>query len=507
MEYSLGIQESLETIFSAVIVGGIDRKNLDLLKSKKEVYKTSMPKFIAKFTSNVFKDEYAFLYEMITTLKTRVFTQNQLETVLYQNEDLVLDSPYIDTDKWSRTIDGRITTDDEKIEAFRLNLVEIFYELSNNIVSEEEFDSACEIYLDWYKDQLMTQTIHNMALIMGDLGFTEKKKGKRSVSYKGLEDAKKYYNEKMSIIRELATEDVLMFESIDEDWLAEELRKEGKEDDGKLMQLGLTEIDETIRYFRRGNMVGILGPTKGGKTKMANYIVGKALMEGLNVAVWALEGDRTEWEAMQTAYLIRKTSGKILDSEMILNRDYPNDDIKQLVIAAKTQMAVDKNRGKLSFISGTAYVEDFIDVLESHYENENRYDIIVIDSLVNIMSRNRRGKSERISEGYMLLKDFITNKLKTKAMAVVPAQLKQEVVDELRKNPNGYIDVTAGGESAETIRSPDYTLGLFSNREERNAGIMKIYSVATRHSGDFDDFSARCELACCNFYSDPELNK
>ena len=223
--------------------------------------------------------------------------------------------------------------------------------------------------------------------------------------------------------------------------------------------------------------------------------------------MWPLEGSVEEWESTQLASYIRRVHGISINSKDIRLRRYKNDKIKQIVLSAKVSLAKDKNMGRLSFITGTAYVEDFIDILQAHYDNENPFDIIVIDQLVNILSKKGKSKPERISEGYQLLKDFITNKLKVQAIAILPAQLKQSVVDYLRNNPDETIDVTAGAESAETIRSPDEIIGLFSNKEERSAGIMKIYSVASRHSGSFSDFAVACELECCHFYSDSSLNE
>lgn len=501
-----GIEESLKRIFGAVIVGGIKRDN-PYLKDKESAFRVCLPKFLSFFPSNIFKDEYAFFYEVLTTLRVKVFTESQLRVIIEQNSDLILNSPYIDLSRWASTIDGRPTTDDEKIEAFTFNLLELFYELSNMYVSVEEFESACNIYRDYFIKETLFNTANNMALILGDNGLIVKKPHGRSVLYKGVEDAQRYYNEQMKLIRELSETDRVQSEIIDHNWLQDEVKKEDMEDTEGILDFGIQEIDSVVGTLRRSNMLGILGPPKGGKTRFTNYLVNRALERGLNVAVWPLEGTKSEWIAMQVAAMIRVNSGVSLDSKRVLERRYENEDIKQLVIAAKTRLATDYSRGKLSFILGTAYVEDFIDVLQAHYENENPFDIIVIDSLVNILSRTRKSKVERISEAYMMLKDFIANKLPRKAIAIVPAQLKQEVIDELRRNPSAILDVTSGGESAETIRSPDEVIGLFSSKDERSAGKMKIYSVASRHSADFEPFYVRCELGCCYFYSDPSLNE
>ena len=77
----------------------------------------------------------------------------------------------------------------------------------------------------------------------------------------------------------------------------------------------------------------------------------------------------------------------------------------------------------------------------------------------------------------------------------------------LRRNPDETIDITAGAETAETIRTPDEIWGLFSTKEERDNNMMKIYSIASRHNGSFPDFVARCYLECCFFTSqDDDIN-
>lgn len=504
MKYTLGIQESIKNIFTAVIVGAIHRDNPNIA-DKQRVFRTCLPRFLAQFNDNVFQDEYAFIYEMLKTMKIKVFTLTQLREVLERNRDLVLSSPYIDTSKWAVTADNRPTTDDEKIEAFRLNLEELVTELSNDVVTEQEFASAVSIFTDFYIEQATLETVQNMALILSETGFLVKKTRGRSTLYKGVEDSRKYYNDRQAVIRAMSSEDSIKSTVVDATWLEKDLKKEEQEDTDAILDFGIEEIDSEMGELRRSNMITILGPPKGGKTRITNYLVQRALDKGLNVCVWPLEGTQEEWIACQIACMIRVKHGLMLDSKKILERKYETPEVKQYVIAAKTRLATDYARGKLSFIEGTAYSEDFIDVLQSHYDNENPFDVIVIDQLVNILSRTGKTKVDRISEGYMRTKDFITNKLERKALALLPAQLKQDVVDYLRRNPGDTIDVTAGGESAETIRSADEVIGLFSTKEERASNRMKIYHVASRHSGNFPDFTAWCELGCCYFESNPDL--
>jgi replicative DNA helicase len=320
----------------------------------------------------------------------------------------------------------------------------------------------------------------------------------------------------MRVIKSLSEDSKIRSTVLDSKWFDEEMQNENKHDTNSMFSIGIKEMDATIGELRRGNMLGVMGPPKGGKTRFTNYLVQRALSLGYNVCVWPLEGTKDEWEAMQVASYIAQTSyreaksGKKdnmlrLSSKDILQKKYSNStEIRKQIAAAKKVLSSSEKYGRLSFIEGTAYVEDMFDVLESHYENENQFDVLVIDQLVNVMSKKGKGKVERISEAYMETKNFIANRLKVPALGIMPAQLKQDVVDFLRRNPNETIDVTSGGESAETVRTPDEVLGLFSSKEERDNNIMKIYSVASRHNGSFQDFQCKCYLECCFFTSEDD---
>lgn len=506
MDYSFGIMATLDKIFGGVLVGGL-RVDNPMKEDIKKSYNINMARFIGNFPSNIFQDEYAIFYSIIADRHIGYFTLDQLEEIINNNRDLILDSPYINISKLAKVdagFGGISTQDDEKITAVLENMKDKLIELSNMYVSEEEFNSSCLIFIDYFKNTYMLETGQNMTLIMSDHGFDEKQTSRRSQHYSGFEDAKKYYNKRMKILNELSDVNRIGSFILDKEWLANDAGLDKIRDENALMRTGIKKIDEAMGDLRRSNMLGILGPPKGGKTRFTNFLVQRALSLGLNVCVWPLEGTKEEWISNQIAsYIARKHPGIEIDSKKILQRDYgDNEQIRTLVNSAKFEMVADETYGKLSFIEGAAYVEDFISILESHYDNVNPFDVIVIDSLVNILSKTGRNKVDRISSAYMELKAFISHNMKRKALAIVPAQLKQDVVDYLRKNPNETMDVTAGGESAETVRSPDEIIGLFSSKEERAANRMHIYSVASRHSASFDDFQVKASLKCCHFEDD-----
>lgn len=501
--------DTLDTIFAGILIGGIDSDSEDLV-TKRNVFKMCLPLFKGRFPRNIFEDVYAIYYDILYNMDIAVFTKEQLEIILDNNQDTIINSTVIDFNALLGTIDGLVerAADVDKYLVFKELLTEKYIELSNKVVTVEEFKSSCALFVELYRHQATLDLVSDMAIILTE-GKTIKNFKGRSVKYKGIEGAQKYYQEMMTVIDEVKETENKSSIVVDEAWLEKELKKSTNGDELRLMDFGIKEIDDAIKYIRRTHMIGILGPPKGGKTRTAAYLASRALALGLNVCVWPLEGHETEWEAMIISNIVKLitggSTGVEIGSSDIVTETY-NPAYKQLVIAAKTQLAIGKDRGKLSFIKESANVEDFLDVLHYHYENDNAYDLLIIDSMVHLTSTRGMGKAERISEGYEKLKNFISFGLPNPCAAILPAQLKQDVVDWLRKNPNETIDVTAGGESAATIRSPDHVIGVFASKQERNSGIQKFYSVASRHNGTFDDFYARCALGCCYYESDPSLN-
>lgn len=498
-------EDTLQNLFGAFIFGGMDLTSPDLA-TKREIARQCLSLFRGKFVHNIFEDEYAVYYEIINNRKIGIFTAAELDLILDENKDIILNSTQVDFDSILSTVSGlkEKASEIDKFVVFKDLVIEKFKLLSNKLVSLEEFKSACEVYKMLYKKEMMTEIINNMSIInMGSK--TIRDMSGRSKRYDGTEGAEKYYMEAKKIIDSLDEVDRKTSVVLDEAWLAEELASEKEDDKLKLFPFGLSEIDAAIKYFRRTQILGILGPPKGGKTKTATWLAARAASLGFNVCIWPIEGHHSEWQASLTANLIKMDNNISIAGDAILTKTYDNQ-LKQYVVAAKTKIALDCKRGKISFMTGPCYLEDFTDDLMEHYENENAFDVLILDSLTLVQSRRGIGKVERISTAYENLKIFISSQLPIPAFAILPAQLKQEVVDDLRGNPDGDLDVTSGGEAAATIRTPDHVIGVFSSKEERSAGLQKIYSVASRHNSTFDNFYARCDYGCCWYESDDSLN-
>ena len=511
LNFDSGTNESLQKIFTAMLAC---RDNIDdrvIADTKEGMYNECRSIFDSKFPINIFFNEYYFIYQVYKESKIKLFSVEQLVSLIDANSTDILKSPFINTSDIYKIDNGNIVDDAEKIAGFTQEMVKRVKKLSNKIVSIEEFESACNIYLNSYKNALMTQIANSMSMIMQSTGFDEELKRGGRKHWQGREDAIKYYNLQMMKIRALDENNATRAIQVNEDWVTEENSKDKDPSSAEevILDYGISRIDNVAGGIRRTNLIEILGATKGGKTTFTAYLVERALSRGLNVAIWPLEGTYQEWMGIILSLTIKHSNdgeGPVVNRGHIVTRNYRNEEERKLVAAAR-EVVASPERGKLTFISGSAYIEDYLDVIQNHYETENKFDVIVMDSPLLVLSKNGKGKVERIGECYTTFKDYVANKVPGGVVGIVTAQLKQEVINELRSNPEKDINETAGGESSETIRTPDEIIGLFSSKLERSNGQIKIYDVASRHHEAFENFYAGCNFACGDFFDNEALNE
>ena len=154
---------------------------------------------------------------------------------------------------------------------------------------------------------------------------------------------------------------------------------------------------------------------------------------------------------------------------------------------------------RLSFIEETGYVEDFLEVIDGHYRAFNRFDALVIDSPLNLQTRTGRKKSEYLSSAYILLKNYVEHKLDVPPVCIATAQFKQEAIKEARNSVEITFDETSGGETAETIRTPDEVIGIFGTPSQKDGGRVTLHHIATRHSAQFPKSDVKANYGAALF--------
>lgn len=510
MEYTIGAIQSVETIFSGILVGEITRNN-PCLNDKMAIARVCLSRLKEAIPVNVFYNEFAIFYDILVDKKVHVFKNSQLQDIIGSSRDIIEKSPNILFDKYITDIE-RQPNRDELIYLFTQDVMKMNTELSNRYVTEEEFMSSLESFKIWYSNELAVECANNGALIMSDAGFDWRISSKKTKHMQGYAAYKEYTRHIDNLISSLDGTHSVTGYVVDEKWLSEDLKK--KEDDYGIFTIGINEIDRVLGELRRTNLLGIIGPPKSGKTRFTAFLCARALMLGLNVAVWVVEGSSQEWEAMIVACIMamlqvdadvgRDETGRrnFVYSNVILHRKYPNKDVEKEVNAVKTMLATGgMNIGRLSFMRGSLKESTYLDDINEHYENKNPFDVIVVDSLINGICDVSKNKSTGLSSIYMGFKDYLTNKMKVPAIGIVPCQLKQEEITKMEGTKGRKLGITSGGETAETIRTPDTTIGIYTTDEEKKAGKLHLYSVCSRHTDDFEDFCVNAIFGSAYFFS------
>ena len=510
----IGIRQSVDTIFASIMTGGIDTskpKNLELLSSKIQVKKYAVPKFETRFEYNIFNNTYAAFYSIIKASGITDFTMDQIETIVDNNRKEILDSPFIRKQDFIGG-DRNIPNDDDIINAMISVLKNEYARLSMRNVTESEFDSACIIYIDWYKEAYMTYVCNNMTIIMSNTGLDIKLGTSRNKHYQGMKDAQDYYTRCMAELESLDETGDRSSKLVFDNEMATRFLDDIETGDGDLtiVNTGIIEIDRAWGSFSRGNLVTVLGPPKGGKTKFCQYMAVRALKKKLNVQVVIAEGTKEEWRAGLIASFIAdksiKKNGKVLrfSASKILKNEYRKmPQHNKIIKAATLEMANSPELGSLCIDEKKIVAENIEGMLKALYK-EHPYDVLIIDSIVNAVSSGNKKKNDALSEAYMTTKRTLVQSLPKQVLAICTAQLKQQAIDELRSTTDGEMGVTSAGETAEVIRSSDYILGVYASKAEQKADITNMYSVACRHSETFDTFKCRSYLDCSFFFSEDD---
>lgn len=518
-------------------------------EEKEAVYKKALIHFKNTFKSDIFYNEYDIFYQIITQYTNSKFGIDDLEQILDDNRHEILNSKYVycfDDVKEALRQNSSAPTEDEYFANIKVKLTAFYRKLSYYYVSWEDYLTNCDTYISAYKKEYTMETLLNSSAALNTGGMDVMLNGKKTTIYT-TEDVLKYWAERETVLSELGVSESATGIVFDSNYLASIV--EAKQEPG-LLDYGIEDIDEVKSKMRRGNVVCIMGPPKGGKTTFTTYLVERALSMGLNVAVWPLEGTKEEWIALllsiatmraTAADIIANSAGgdakpakEVYRSLAIRNNakdSATSETIGQFVAPTKSDilynrlddvqgpkvettrlaMANQVGYGKLSFVDGIAYVENFDEILNTHYDTLNKFDVLVMDSPINMQSLQRRPKSEYLSQAFQKLKAYVANKVPSPVLAIVTAQYKQSAIDEIRArdkmgDKHKEIDVTAGGETAESIRTPDDVIGLFSDAEERANGKMRLYDIASRGNEHFKPFYIGCALGHGMFWSDKDLN-
>lgn len=292
-----------------------------------------------------------------------------------------------------------------------------------------------------------------------------------------------------------------------------EVLMEVKEDNMKSVRVGdfgkLDALNKAYGGIYTGMFYQIIAPPKAGKTKLCARLCHNMIVRsGTNVTVWAQEGGKDAWTAQMRAIhfdYVYNTGADLtemrfgVDQNTIMKDLFKTDELRQLELSSKLDLAANQEYGVVDFIDRPFNVETFIDEIDTSVK-ENNSRAVIIDYLQLIGSQTGIKATERIAEAYRKLLVYC----KQNNIAIItPGQYKQEAFDEMLKRSDlSGVDLrTAGGGSSEVERTPDVIFAMWATASDLQNNVMKIIPMPSRMNISFPPVTVRVDLGTCQFIS------
>lgn len=473
---------------------------ISAMLGEKSIRNYALSRVLTVASPRLFRDENYVIFSVLFKFRDRVKTINIntefIRLFLQRNKDIISKARgYIDIHAYEE-IEGSLEL------GYISGVLKHFKRLSlMEDMSETEFNTAFETYLFLFKNEELIKVLQTGQVIANE-GV---KIGSRY--YSGFDDSKLYTRREIAAIEGLVDQNKGSGYTSMSDIILGNRGEEKKPikvgDFGKLKKL-----NEYYGGIYSGRFYQIMAPAKSGKSKFCarlNHIC--QVIYGVNVSVWAKEGGDDAWTAQMRAIHFDYTYNQGVsiterkfgvDQDTIQTGSFKDDATRDLEMSSAMDLASNPDYGKVDFIDQPFNVETFIDSIDASVK-ANGSQVVIIDYLQLIMSENTSmSERERIATAYPMLLDYC----RTNNVAVItPAQYKQSVIDGLMstKDTSSAEMRTAGGNSAEVIRTPDISIALWASTADLANNRLKILSIPSRFAKPFPEIPCIIDLGCCQF--------
>ena len=462
------------------------------------ISKSNRQLFFGHLTHQALRDENYVIVAVLNAFKDKNFTPDEKFIKMYLTRNLNLlkkSQEYID-------INAYADLDENPLYGYIVGVLKQYVRLQGiDPLLNEEFLLTLEKYKSEYSTFEASKALSQAKLILYD-GLQV---GKRL--FQGYEDSIAYFKNKVAEIESLLdrTTGAGFINSREMALVDDDNAKPEKIGDFDLIE----ELNEHLGGVYTGQFLNVMAPTKGGKTKFVCRLLHTAMVKyGTNCSAWAFEGGyKAFWAQMRAIhyeymYIRNSSSNKTVvavSQKDILYDNFPNEQVRALEAASRLDLFTNINYGNLYMIDRPFVLETFIEEIDTSVKLNNSR-MVVIDYLQLISSLKLTKKSEYIGKAYQVLLDFCK---KRNVGVCSPSQFKQEFVSELSKAKDGQSHEvrTAGGESAEIVRTPDINIALYASTEDILRKEMSIMSIPSRLAEPFPTFKIYADLCSCLFAS------
>lgn len=473
----------LKTIFASVFTNDAD------------VIKRNKVKILTMITdSHLLRDEYYVFYTMLKSATNVVmFNERYITTFLkIRKGEFIKARDYISLNNYAF---GGLDT----YTAFGASCLKKFAECWEKQVEDIEVDTALEMLKMQYVEISALDTLEEAAVILRD----GKKVGHKEL--RGYESMRSHLSLKLSKLDTLNQMDgskgFIVYDGNEDETEEEPLKEIGK--------YGIAALDDKGIAVMEGDMISLLAPTKGGKSKFSVFLMHSMVTQGVSVVSWSIENGYKGWESMMRArhfnYKWNKEATNAqsitwIDSEQI-RKGQLTGSTKELEAASWMDLKSNKNYGRMLAIDRPFELSTYLDILEEAVDSIQAK-FVCIDYLQLVDGDKGMTKAEAISKVYIKTLQFLKRK---KIAGIFPAQLKQDVVNELNKTkPENLMNVdlrTGAGESYEVYKTPDVNFCMFGNTSDIRDGNLKLLLLPSRNFAPIPPINLAAQFGTCSFVS------
>jgi len=255
-------QDSTESlIFSAVYGGdGADRRRQELIS--------------AINNSDLFKGEYHVLYTLAKEFPRIELNRDFIMLYLQTNKAQLSKNVNIDLNKYA-------VGDNEPYVEFVNSCIGVFDECNKRVVDDATFYRSLEMHKMSYISMQSVTILEESAIILSE---GAKVGGKTLSGYSDMRSNLRVKFQKVdNLLERKDRKGIIVYGNND--------NEESEEDGLKLItSYGLSKLDSATGGIYEGDMVSLLAPSNGGKSRFATFVLHNAIVNhGAGVVMWPIE--------------------------------------------------------------------------------------------------------------------------------------------------------------------------------------------------------------------------
>lgn len=446
--------------------------------------------FLGTFTDpSLFSNVWYVFYSLIRLHPKLTFNRDFIRLHLESNKGTLLKNPHIQMSEYSMgSDDAYLNFIDACLNAFKT--------CSEYVVDDSEFERALISFRETYVRETGITLLEQGAEILAD----SLQIGKKTLA--GFSDMSAHVVNGISrlsnIINKTNRKGVIVYgaESMQENPPLE-----------RVCGYGIPSLDKALGGIYETDMISIIAPPKGGKSRVSAFIIHNAIVQGASVVTWSLENGYKGLEALIRAchfdYLYNRSQADITKRQIIdadsIRKGTLTGAIKEAEQASWMDLCTNPKYGRWANIDETFQADTFLTVIDNAVDMCNAK-LILVDYLQLITGDGGVSKNERISQSYQRSLQYLQSK---KIAGIFPAQFKQSALGDLsKKSADELASVElrdTGGESSEVVRTPSVLMALYADTQGLRDNTLKLLSIPSRNSAPFPPIDLYADFAVCNF--------